>query len=123
MRERESEALAAWPPAEQPRDWQYVLTPSPPPTHPAQVALPSDRRYHAVATEALITNRMVHHLLLFACRGAAAPEVSAARLAKAGCCCCCCCPSLAGWLGLFRSAGSGLTDCCSDSELTADLAN
>lgn len=55
-----------------------------------QVAVPNDRRYHAVATEAIITNKMVHHLLLFACRGEAAPQVAglqlpgAARLPGAG---------------------------------------
>jgi hypothetical protein len=41
-----------------------------------QSKVPSDRRYHIVATQALIDSPMVHHLLLFACRGAAAPEVS-----------------------------------------------
>ena len=42
-----------------------------------QAKVPSDRRYHIVATQALIDSPMVHHLLLFACRGDAAPEVGA----------------------------------------------
>jgi hypothetical protein len=42
-----------------------------------QTKVPDGRRYHIVATQALIDSPMVHHLLLFACRGAAAPQVSA----------------------------------------------
>jgi hypothetical protein len=33
----------------------------------AQVAVPSDRRYHIIGSQALVDSPLLHHALLFAC--------------------------------------------------------